>query len=98
MQHIMGGGLMFFDVETLAGKGGDFFGSSADLDANSGIGPAAEAILFNPFGIAVTPSGEFYVTETLFNAIRKIENGVVSTLTSRKEGSTDGPLPDALFA
>ena len=87
---------MFFEIETLAGTI-DFSGSSADLDETSGNGPAAEATLFVPFSIAVTPSGTVYVTETLFNGIRKIENGVVSTLTSRKQGSTDGPLSEALF-
>ena len=87
---------MFFETETLAGTI-DFVGSSGDLDETSGNGPAAEATLFVPFGIAVTPSGTVYVTETLFNGIRKIENGVVSTLTSRKQGSTDGPLSQALF-
>jgi DNA-binding beta-propeller fold protein YncE len=88
---------MFFDVETLAGVTDDFVGSSADLDANSGNGPAAQATLFGPFGITVTPSGAVYVTEPFFNGIRKIENGVVSTLASRTQGSTDGPLSEALF-
>jgi DNA-binding beta-propeller fold protein YncE len=87
---------MFFDVETFAGTI-DFVGTSSDVEANPGNGPAAEAILFLPFGIAVTPSGVVYVTEPLFNGIRKIENGVVSTLASRTDGSVDGPLSQALF-
>src|ERR1043166_427603 len=87
---------MFFEVTTFAGTI-EFFGSSSQLDAQSGNGPAAEAVLFGPFGIAVTPSGAVYVTEVLFNGIRKIEGGVVSTLTSRKEGNLDGPLATALF-
>jgi DNA-binding beta-propeller fold protein YncE len=87
---------MHFEIETFAGTF-EFSGSSADIEANPGNGPVAEAVLFLPFGIAVTPSGVVYVTEPFFNGIRKIENGIVSTLTSRTEGSVDGPLSQALF-
>jgi hypothetical protein len=45
---------MFFGVETFAGTI-DFFGNSLDIDANPGDGPAATAILFVPFGMAITP-------------------------------------------
>jgi DNA-binding beta-propeller fold protein YncE len=87
---------MHFEIETFAGTD-DFSGSSADIEANPGDGPVAEARLFLANQIAVTPSGAVYVTETFFNGIRKIENGIVSTLTSRTEGSVDGPLSQALF-
>jgi DNA-binding beta-propeller fold protein YncE len=87
---------MHFEIETFAGTD-DFVGSSADIEANPGDGPVAEARLFLANQIAITPSGTVYVTETFFNGIRKIENGIVSTLTSRTEGSVDGPLSQALF-
>jgi DNA-binding beta-propeller fold protein YncE len=87
---------MFFEIETFAGTI-EFIGNSKDIEADPGDGPVAEAVLFLPFGIAVTPSGAVYVTEPLFNGIRKIENGIVSTLTSRTDGSVDGPLSQALF-
>ena len=87
---------MHFEIGTFAGTV-DFVGTSADIEANPGDGPVAEARLFLAFGIAVTPSGTVYVTEALFNGIRKIENGIVSTLTSRTDGSVDGPLSQALF-
>jgi NHL repeat len=87
---------MHFEIETFAGTD-DFVGSSADIEANPGDGPVAEARLFLANQIAVTPSGTAYVTETFFNGIRKIENGIVSTLTSRTDGSVDGPLSQALF-
>jgi DNA-binding beta-propeller fold protein YncE len=87
---------MHFVIETFAGTD-DFMGSEGDIEANPGDGPVAQARLFLANQIAVTPSGVVYVTETLFNGIRKIENGIVSTLTSRTNGSTDGPLSQALF-
>jgi DNA-binding beta-propeller fold protein YncE len=88
---------MHFEIETFAGTD-DFVGSSADIEANPGDGPVAEARLFLANQIAITPSGAVYVTETLFNGIRKIENGIVSTLTSRTNGSSEGPLSQALFS
>jgi DNA-binding beta-propeller fold protein YncE len=88
---------MFFNVETFAGTI-DFVGNSLDIEKNPGDGPAAQATLFVPFGLTITPSGVVYVTEPLFNGIRKIEGGVVSTLASRKDGNADGPLSTALFS
>ena len=86
---------MFFEVEAFAGIGGTTGTPPADFHA--GDGPATEAVLFTPNQITVTPSGVVYVTETLFNGIRKIEGGVVSTLASRAHGNVDGPLSAALF-
>jgi DNA-binding beta-propeller fold protein YncE len=78
---------MFFSIETFAGTG------------EQGIddGPAAKASFSLPRWIAVTPRGVVYVTEAFSNGIRKIENGIVSTLVSREEGSVDGPIATARF-
>ena len=78
---------MHFDVETLAGTGVD---GATD-------GPVAEAQFNLPRAIAVTPNGTVYVGETFFNGLRKIEDGVVTTLASRDDGNIDGPLSVALF-
>jgi len=78
---------MFFEVETFAG--GDTEGQ-AD-------GPVATATFQFPSWITVSPSGVVYVTETFPNGIRKIEDGVVSTLIGRDDGNTDGPLKTASF-
>jgi DNA-binding beta-propeller fold protein YncE len=78
---------MFFEVETFAGTG----------DQGGDDGPAMKASFNLPFKIAVSPQGVVYVTEVLFNGIRKIEGGVVSTLASRADGFADGPLSTALF-
>ena len=87
---------MHFEVAPFAGSI-EFVGSELDIEANPGDGPAAQAVLFLPFGIAATRSGTVYVTEPLFNGIRKIEGGTVSTLATRKGGSADGPLSQASF-
>jgi DNA-binding beta-propeller fold protein YncE len=87
---------MFFEVRTFAGTI-EFSGNESDIEANPGNGPADQAILFLPFGIAVTPSGVVHVTEPFFNGLRKIENGVVSTVTSRRRGAEDGPLSQSSF-
>ena len=78
---------MFFELETFAGTGVE----------GTQDGPVAIAMLDSPSWIASVPTGAVYVTETFSNGIRKIENGIVSTLTSRTDGNTDGPLPTALF-
>ncbi|HEY7808429.1 MAG TPA: hypothetical protein VIC34_14620, partial [Croceibacterium sp.] len=78
---------MFFELETFAGTGVQ----------GTQDGAAAVAMLDTPSWIASVPTGAVYVTETFSNGIRKIENGMVSTLTSRADGNADGPLSTALF-
>jgi len=78
---------MFFTVQTFAGAGG----------VGTGDGSAATAQFSRPSAITVSPSGAAYVTEAVFNGIRKIEAGIVSTLASRTRGYKDGPLATALF-
>jgi DNA-binding beta-propeller fold protein YncE len=79
---------MFFEVETFAGTGAE----------GTDDGPASTATFNGPTWLTVTPSGVVYVAETFQNGIRKIEGGVVSTLTSRAHGNVDGPLSTALFS
>ncbi len=78
---------MFFESETIAGTG----------SAGTDDGPAATATFNLPSWLTVSSSGAIHVTETFFNGIRKIENGVVSTLAGRDDGNADGPLSTALF-
>ena len=47
--------------------------------------------------MAVSPSGVVYVTSPANNVIQKVERGVVSDLTNRTRGDTDGPLSTASF-
>jgi sugar lactone lactonase YvrE len=51
-------------------------------------GPATEAELNLPFGLAVDPAGDFYVADTGNRAIRKIDvNGVITTVAGNQQQS-----------
>jgi DNA-binding beta-propeller fold protein YncE len=78
---------MFFTVATFAGAGG----------VGTADGPVGTAQFASPSAISVSPGGVVYVVEPVFNGIRKIESGIVSTLTRSKKGYADGPLGTALF-
>lgn len=74
-------------------------------------GRAGEATFFYPMAVAAAPSGVIYVADTLNHAIRKIENGRVTTLNAPSERVVehfpgdvepagdyrDGALEEALF-
>jgi RHS repeat-associated protein len=69
------------NVMTLAGTGRPGYGD----------GSAALALFKGPRGIAVSPLGVVYVADTKNHAVRKIANGVVSTLAGTTHGgSVDG--------
>ena len=61
-------------------------------------GPATSAQLNNPQGIAVDSSGNLYIADTVNNCIRKVTNGVITTVagngTPGFSGDT-GPAPSA---
>ena len=78
---------MFFGLEAFAGSGVE----------GTQDGPVASAMFDMPSWIAASPTGAIYVTETFSNGLRKIENGIVSTLASRTNGNADDPLSTALF-
>ena len=59
-------------ITTVAGTGG--YGFSGDN------GPATSAQLYNPDGIAVDPAGNLYIADTLDSRIRKVSNGVITTV------------------
>jgi uncharacterized protein (TIGR03437 family) len=43
-------------------------------------GPAASAELLGPYGVAVGPAGDLYISDTGNNVIRKVSNGVITTV------------------
>ena len=59
-------------ITTVAGNG--THGFSGDN------GPATSAQLYNPDGVAVDPAGNLYIADTLDNRIRKVSNGVITTV------------------
>jgi len=79
-------------VTTLAGTGGDHFGSA------DGVGGAAS--FFFPDGVATDSSGNVYVTDSDNHTIRKITpSGVVTTLAglALQSGTADGTGSAARF-
>jgi uncharacterized protein (TIGR03437 family) len=59
-------------ISTAAGNG--TFGFSGDN------GPATSAQLNGPYGVAVDSAGNLYIADSLNNRIRKVSNGVISTV------------------
>jgi uncharacterized protein (TIGR03437 family) len=59
-------------ITTVAGNGG--YGFSGDNV------PAASAQLFNPEGVAVDSAGNLYIADSRDNRIRKVSNGVITTV------------------
>jgi hypothetical protein len=71
-------------IDTLAGTGG--FGYAGDG------GPAAQALLAHPRGLAIGPEGDLYVADTENGAIRAIElaGGSIRTVVGTGELGLDG--------
>jgi uncharacterized protein (TIGR03437 family) len=59
-------------ITTVAGNGG--YGFSGDN------GPATSAQLYDPYGVAVDSAGNLYIADTLNGRIRKVSNGVITTI------------------
>jgi uncharacterized protein (TIGR03437 family) len=59
-------------IATVAGSRAPFFGGDN--------GPATSAQLWYPQGVAVDSAGNVYIADTLNNRIRKVSNGVITTV------------------
>jgi uncharacterized protein (TIGR03437 family) len=67
-------------------------GGSSDGDN----GPATSAQLLNPTGVAVDPAGNLYIADTFNNRIRKVSNGVITTVAGGGASLGDsGPATSA---
>lgn len=80
-------------VSTVAGTGAQGFSGDG--------GPATAAVLNEPYGLAVDASGNIYVSDTANLRIRKIANGVITTVAGSGAHvgyTTDGPALQATFS
>ena len=81
-------------ITTIAGTGERGFGGDG--------GPATEAQLSSPFGLAVDGSGNLYVADTNNHRIRRIDaEGVITTIAGTGEGGAGGdggPATEAQFS
>ena len=77
-------------IATVAGNG--TWGSGGDN------GPASDVILDVPVGVSVSSSGDLYIAEFYNNRIRKVSNGVITTVVGNGTagyGGDDGPAIEA---
>lgn len=79
-----------------------FAGSAAGSGSYSGDGgPATQATLNSPAGLAIDTAGNLYIADTYNNAIRKIDStGTITTVAGGSFGSTGngGPATQAKLA
>ena len=77
-------------------------GSSLDGGFSGDNGPATSARLYAPSGIAVDSAGKLYIADTGNNRIRKVSNGVITTVAgSSLDGGfsgDNGPATSALLS
>jgi hypothetical protein len=66
-------------ITTVAGSGVSGFSGDG--------GPATRARLSNPIGVAVDSAGNFYIADTQNSRIRKVSNGMITTVAGN---GTDG--------
>lgn len=67
------------------------------LSAGSADGALTDARFRTPFDVALDSSGNLYVADTGNHRIRRIANGMVTTLAGSTEGFRDGPGTRAQF-
>jgi uncharacterized protein (TIGR03437 family) len=69
-------------ITTVAGNGN--YGYSGDG------GPATNAALADPFGVTVDSAGNIYIADTSNNRIRKVSNGIITTIAGGGSVFGDG--------
>ncbi|MEO8052551.1 MAG: hypothetical protein ABI833_19250 [Acidobacteriota bacterium] len=82
-------------ITTVAGTGAGGFGSGGFSGDN---GPAISAQLNFPSGVAVDAAGNLYIADTFNKRIRKVSNGVITTIAGNGDygtGGDNGPATSA---
>jgi uncharacterized protein (TIGR03437 family) len=74
-------------INTIAGSG-----STSGLGGFGGDnGPATSALLGAPSSVAVGPDGTLYIGDSNNSRVRKVSNGVISTLVGANSANDNGP-------
>jgi sugar lactone lactonase YvrE len=79
-------------ITTVAGSG--VFAPSLPLDVGDG-GPATQAVVSQPYGLAVDDRGNLFISSPTMNRIRKVtSSGIITTVAGSGDeaGSSDPPL------
>lgn len=74
-------------LDTIAGAADGIVGTVGDEGDG---GPASEALFIQLDGIAIGPNDEIYVSDSLANRVRKIEDGVIDTVAGTGEPTFSG--------
>jgi len=74
-------------ITTVAGNGTQGFGGDN--------GPATSAQLNSPSAVAVDSAGNFYIAEPYNNRIRRVSNGVITTVAGNSLSGDNGPATSA---
>jgi len=61
-------------------------------------GPATSAWLYGSEDVAVDGAGNLYIADTLNNRIRKVSNGIITTLAGGGSGGDNGPATQAALS
>ena len=83
-------------IRTLAGNGIPTNGSLGGFSGDNG--PAAKAQINSPKGIAVDAAGNVYFADAGNGRIRKVSNGVITTVAGNGSGTNSGDNGPALYA
>ena len=87
-----------YTITTIAGTGGIAYSTTAGSAGDGG--PAVNAFLNAPISLAIDSSHNIYISDSNNNKIRKISNGIITTLGGKANAGFSGdggPVGNALF-
>jgi uncharacterized protein (TIGR03437 family) len=77
-------------ITTVAGNGAPGFGGDN--------GPATNAKLYNPFGVALGPDGSLYIADLNNSRVRKVSDGTITTVAGNGSNTSSGDNGPAVKA
>ncbi len=87
-------------ITTVAGNGTAGYTASDDANINTSA-PGAQATaakLNKPVGIAIDPAGNLYIADSTNNRVRKVTNGIISTIAGNGASTSNGDHSTATVA